>query len=461
MGDYRKDTTDYEPNFIMKDPEDAAKTAPSEAENSAPAAAKTAPAAAENSAPAAADTGGEVKSSSADAPKASRDYEQNVYDFIDLEKTQVFDSVQSFENEQIGRQNASTPEEETKAIGIVPEQKAEPEYKAESTSVYERPAEQAGNQSGHTQPAYNQGFQSSQEKETSYDPYNGGAFRDPREGFGRRPSASANPESGNVYNNFSPADEEIPEYAPSKHKRPKKAKTPSQPVTLTRKSLALLLAGMMVIAVLFGGGSSVLANTLLDSGSKTPAAEVQDTNTSGAYTLEDATESKMSIAQITAKTKDSVVEIRTESVASDSWMQQYVTEGAGSGVIISSDGYIMTNNHVIEGARKITVTTSDEKEYSAKLIGTDSTNDVAVIKIDAEGLAAATYGNSDQINVGDLAVAIGNPLGELGGTVTSGIISALDRELSIDGKTMRLLQTDSSINPGNSGGGLFMTTDSL
>ncbi|MBQ8152008.1 MAG: trypsin-like peptidase domain-containing protein, partial [Firmicutes bacterium] len=135
---------------------------------------------------------------------------------------------------------------------------------------------------------------------------------------------------------------------------------------------------MMVIAVLFGGGSSVLANTLLDSGSKTPAAEVQDTNTSGAYTLEDATESKMSIAQITAKTKDSVVEIRTESVASDSWMQQYVTEGAGSGVIISSDGYIMTNNHVIEGARKITVTTSDEKEYSAKLIGTDSTNDVAV-----------------------------------------------------------------------------------
>ena len=150
-----------------------------------------------------------------------------------------------------------------------------------------------------------------------------------------------------------------------------------------------------------------------------------------------------------------MVEIKTESVASDSWMQQYVTQGAGSGVIITEDGYIVTNNHVIDGANKITVTTADGKEYDATLVGTDTITDVAVLKIKASGLSPATYGNSEQLAVGDLAVAIGNPLGELGGTVTAGIISALDRQLVIDGKTMTLLQTDSSINPGNSGGGLF------
>lgn len=136
-------------------------------------------------------------------------------------------------------------------------------------------------------------------------------------------------------------------------------------------------------------------------------------------------------------------------------MQQYVTEGAGSGVIISKDGYIMTNNHVIQDANKITVTTYDKHSYEATLVGTDVMNDVAVLKVKATGLTPAVYGNSDQLQVGDMAVAIGNPLGELGGTVTAGIISATDRELAIDGRTMKLLQTDSSINPGNSGGGLF------
>ena len=163
----------------------------------------------------------------------------------------------------------------------------------------------------------------------------------------------------------------------------------------------------------------------------------------------------MTVQEITEDAKASVVEIKTESVSSDSWMQQYVTEGAGSGVIITNDGYIISNNHVIEGASKITVTTIDEEEYDASIVGTDTITDVAVLKIDAGNLTPATYGNSDQLSVGDLAVAIGNPLGELGGTVTAGIISALDRQLSIDGKTMTLLQTDSSINPGNSGGGLF------
>ena len=116
--------------------------------------------------------------------------------------------------------------------------------------------------------------------------------------------------------------------------------------------------------------------------------------------------------------------LKTESVQTSQWMDQYVTEGAGSGVIVRSNGYIITNNHVIEDASTITVTTADEKEYEAKVVGSDSNTDIAVLKIDAKNLTAATMGNSDQLNVGDMAVAIGNPLGELGGTVTAGIISA-------------------------------------
>ena len=137
------------------------------------------------------------------------------------------------------------------------------------------------------------------------------------------------------------------------------------------------------------------------------------------------------------------------------YMRQTVSEGAGSGVILTSDGYIATNNHVIEGASKITVTLKDGTSYSAKLIGTDSQGDVAVVKIDATGLQPAVIGDSSTLQVGDVAVAVGNPLGQLGGTVTDGIISALDRQIDLDGKSMTLLQTNAAINPGNSGGGLF------
>ena len=235
-------------------------------------------------------------------------------------------------------------------------------------------------------------------------------------------------------------------------KKPKKPRQPGRPVSLTRKSLALLIALCVVVSALFGFGGSYLANAL--NGGHSGSNKTASVSKNG-YKLEDATGSKMTVQEVTNKTKDSVVEIKTESVSADAWMQQYVTEGAGSGVVMTADGYIMTNNHVIDGASKITVTTSDDKEYEAKLVGTDSITDIAVLKISAKNLTPATYGNSDQLAVGDMAVAIGNPLGELGGTVSAGIISALDRELAIDGKTMTLLQTDASINPGNSGGGLF------
>ena len=168
------------------------------------------------------------------------------------------------------------------------------------------------------------------------------------------------------------------------------------------------------------------------------------------------------VSDIVEKCKDSVVEITTESASSgNSIFGQYVSQGAGSGVIISKDGYIVTNNHVVSGATSLKVTTTDGTEYDASVVGKDSQTDLAVIKVDANNLQAATLGDSDILQVGDSAIAIGNPLGELGGTVTTGIISATDRQITIDDETMTLLQTDAAINPGNSGGGLFNADGNL
>ena len=238
----------------------------------------------------------------------------------------------------------------------------------------------------------------------------------------------------------------VSSYEEKPHKKKKKKMSKNS-------KIALLVCITIILSGAFGFAGAAVYNGI-SGGSSGGGNSISRTD---GYTLEDATGSSLTVSEIVEKSADSVVEIVTESVATDSWMMQYITEGAGSGVIIDSDGYIMTNNHVISGARKITVTLRNGDEYEAKLIGTDSTNDVAVIKINPDGkeLTAATYGNSDQLVVGEMAVAIGNPLGQLGGTVSTGIVSALNRDITIDGQEMNLLQTDASINPGNSGGGLF------
>ena len=171
-------------------------------------------------------------------------------------------------------------------------------------------------------------------------------------------------------------------------------------------------------------------------------------------TLGEAIEA-LSLPEIADATRDSVVEITTETMASSSRMRQFVVQGAGSGVVITADGYIVTNNHVIDDASKISVRMTSGETFQATLVGKDAQTDLAVIKIDASGLTPAVFGDSSALRVGNLVVVIGNPLGELGGTVTDGIVSALDREISIDGETMTLLQTNAAINPGNSGGGMF------
>ena len=166
-------------------------------------------------------------------------------------------------------------------------------------------------------------------------------------------------------------------------------------------------------------------------------------------------EGALTIPQITEKSANSVVEITTETVQTGTMLQQYISSGAGSGVIITSDGYILTNHHVIEGATNITITLRNGETYPASLVGLDEQLDVALLKADATGLSPAHIGTSSDLVVGQTVVAIGNPLGQLGGTVTDGIISALDRNITLDGETHNLLQTNVAINPGNSGGGLF------
>lgn len=173
-------------------------------------------------------------------------------------------------------------------------------------------------------------------------------------------------------------------------------------------------------------------------------------------------DSGLSTVEIVNKTADSVVEITTETVKTGVFAQQFIQSGAGSGVIIDTQGYIVTNHHVIDGATKISVTLRDGTAYDATLVGSDSELDVALLEITPDkALVAANFGDSNNLMVGQRTVAIGNPLGQLGGSVTEGIISALNRDVVIDGQTMSLLQTDTAINPGNSGGGLFDSNGNL
>lgn len=167
-----------------------------------------------------------------------------------------------------------------------------------------------------------------------------------------------------------------------------------------------------------------------------------------------------SVTDVVDQVADAVVEIRctVKVQVGGYWFQRptsYSATSAGSGVILSADGLIVTNCHVIEGATDITVRLRNGTEYAASLVGSDAEHDIAVLRVQAENLTYATFGDSSALKVGQTVVVIGNPLGTLGGTVTDGIISALDRDITIDGTTMRLLQTNASINSGNSGGGMF------
>lgn len=169
----------------------------------------------------------------------------------------------------------------------------------------------------------------------------------------------------------------------------------------------------------------------------------------------------ISISDIASMNSDSVVEITISTTNSNVFFGNYTSTGSGSGVIISSDGYILTNNHVINSANEINIRLHDGTEYKATVVGSDSRTDIGILKVDAKKLKPVVVGDSDKLVVGETAVVIGNPLGKLGGTVTNGIISALEREIILDGSKMNLIQTNAAINPGNSGGGLFNSKGEL
>lgn len=429
MDEKKTDPSGYEPNFVMKDaaePE-AAENQPDMAENQ--------PDMPEDPAKAAAPPGDQEDFAQEAAPGASNDFEK---------KGAFRDPREAFRNTEPG--TSSYQYNEHNRPGSVKDNFGGSPYTGYVDENGNMHYSNYGRQ--HQNPGQND--HAGQSGQRYYGQQPGGNFAGQQSGG----HGFAGQQSGGeaCTSSWSSSDGVTRTHRAKGVKKPKKPRQPGRPVSLTRKSLALLIALCVVVSALFGFGGSYLANAL--NGGHSGSSKTASVSKNG-YKLEDATGSKMTVQEVTNKTKDSVVEIKTESVSADAWMQQYVTEGAGSGVVMTADGYIMTNNHVIDGASKITVTTSDDKEYEAKLVGTDSITDIAVLKISAKNLTPATYGNSDQLAVGDMAVAIGNPLGELGGTVSAGIISALDRELAIDGKTMTLLQTDASINPGNSGGGLF------
>ena len=223
---------------------------------------------------------------------------------------------------------------------------------------------------------------------------------------------------------------------------------------IARSAVALVLAAAMGFAGGFVGAR------VGNAGNKVVIQQVERTDSNAASGTA-VSSSGMTTSQVSEMVSPSVVVITTEQVVYSQWSwygQNQVESGAGSGVIISSDGYILTCAHVVSGASQITVTIGDT-DYTATVVGEDDTSDVAVLKIDATGLTPATVGDSDSLSVGDSVLAVGNPLGELGGTVTCGIVSALNRSVTIQGtsstNTMSLIQMDASVSPGNSGGGLF------
>ena len=222
-----------------------------------------------------------------------------------------------------------------------------------------------------------------------------------------------------------------------------------------KKHTGRLVALALVCALLGGvaGGAAVryipalASRTTLYEGSHAPTV-VSISNVT--------TEQPLTLPQIYASNLNSTVGITTELVTTNYWGQQVKGAAAGSGFVISQDGYILTNYHVIEGATAIQVAFADGRTYDATLVGGESPNDIAVLKIEAEDLTPVVLGDSDNLVVGEQVCAIGNPLGELTYTLTAGYVSARDRSITMsDGTVMNMLQTDTAINSGNSGGPLF------
>ena len=229
---------------------------------------------------------------------------------------------------------------------------------------------------------------------------------------------------------------------------PAAAKKPSFWQKTGVKVTALLLACAVV------GGAAGYGGAALSSSGKTTIR--QSNRTASEITVKQVSgQTLMSPAEVYASTVNSVVSINCSSVSTNIFGQSVQSASSGSGFIITQDGYIVTNHHVVSGASSVTVTLYDGTEYPATVVGSDSDYDVAVLKINATDLQPVTLGNSSNVNVGDSVLAIGNPLGELTFSMSQGIVSCCDRAINVDGTPFNMIQVDASINPGNSGGPLM------
>lgn len=222
-----------------------------------------------------------------------------------------------------------------------------------------------------------------------------------------------------------------------------------KPKRSTKRFTALVMAAGLAIGTVFGYGMDNLIPQLIDGADKVYAASNETTQK---IVIDSAVSPVVPIAK---KVSPSIVAISLKTRTRDFFGRIYEGQGTGSGIIIDKEGHIVTNNHVVEGVNDMTVILSNGKELEATLVGRDPQTDLAVIKVDAKDLPYAELGDSSKLEVGELAVAIGSPMGtEYAGSVTAGIISGLNREVNIGDRTMKLIQTDAAINPGNSGGAL-------
>lgn len=252
----------------------------------------------------------------------------------------------------------------------------------------------------------------------------------------------------------------------------KKKKEPKTWVVAVSSALA---ASIFTVAIGFGVQSMHKDVPLLDTTTAGSTVSSTETTTDGAVTAAYSNKTVLTVPEIASKVGPSVVGVINKTTVTssqywDPWSGRYyydsdpttegetVEQGSGSGIIISEDGYVVTNQHVIDGATAVDVVLNTGDIYSATVVGQDAKTDLAVLKIDPGEvkLTAAVLGDSTTVEVGELAVAIGNPMGmEFSGSVTAGIISAVNRTMTIDNRTYNLIQTDAAINSGNSGGALI------
>lgn len=264
------------------------------------------------------------------------------------------------------------------------------------------------------------------------------------------------------FNNTNDSDLTRDNIADGDNEQPKNGYINIQNVPVKKKKFKKMLpyiATTLVSAMIGGIAGGSYVNYEISKNSYT--SPITSSISSGQTKPTSYSTSTSLISKIAEEVGPTVVGVDTEAVTSGALGGNSTSEGSGSGVIFdASKGYIVTNQHVIEGSNKIYVTIPGRNRIAATVVGSDSMSDIAVLKINASNLKAATFGDSSKVRVGDLAVAIGNPMGdEYAGTVTSGIISAVNRKMNLsdgnDSRRYNLIQTDAAINPGNSGGALI------